>query len=499
VKPTAPSDEQIRIGTIFNTLNGRVEVIGIDTNDKDPSDNGAILARVWIPNQVEKEVEIDLMKFQKIVVYKISDQKIAHKRINHWLLSDSESGFNNSTGGKSEESEHSQLPFLEWPPPISKNITDFPSSESDEIMTLSKPGLNLHTQPFPDDEDEDNSSEEDCDHLEAIAFKVHRIADDRTGHSRRGVLQHGHDPAMAYNFISYTPFVSTKCEICSAGEEDHSLLICDDCDKGYHTYCLRPVMVNIPRGDWSCPRCTDGECTFTSFEDIVLQMKTNRNEMSSFLHLPFKDIAEFCISHKDAFALMRSRSQWKTHFPKTRVSESVGGIFLSRNKDKQLFKLPEPPQDPELIMRSISSIAAAIKYCGMEIYSEKLAYHRALSASMNNATLDLDTVAPLSKKNVQLFLEYKANLKKGVFPPLEVVYDESIGFVVKALVKIKRHTIITEYVGEVTPVDQTGNTSSDSLMNLLQTRGKFCFHSWITCLQIFYRSNFHDNLSIPNR
>lgn len=122
----------------------------------------------------------------------------------------------------------------------------------------------------------------------------------------------------------------------------------------------------------------------------------------------------------------------------------------------------------------------------MEIYSEKLAYHRALSASMNNATLDLDTVAPLSKKNVQLFLEYKANLKKGVLPPLEVVYDESIGFMVKALVKIKRHTIITEYVGEVTPVDQTGNTSSDSLMNLLQTRGKFCFHSWITCLQIFY-------------
>jgi hypothetical protein len=60
------------------------------------------------------------MKFQKIVVYKISDQKIAYKRINHWLLSDPESGFNNSIGGKSEESKHSQLPFLEWPPPCPK-------------------------------------------------------------------------------------------------------------------------------------------------------------------------------------------------------------------------------------------------------------------------------------------------------------------------------------------------------------------------------------------
>jgi hypothetical protein len=81
-------------------------------------------------------------------------------------------------------------------------------------------------------------------------------------------------------------------------------------------------------------------------------------------------------------------------------------------------------------------------------------------------------VTTLSKKNLELFQMYKENLVKGVYPPVEVVYSSSIGFVVKALAKMKRHTIVTEYVGEVTTIDQTGNTSSDSLMNILQTGGK---------------------------
>jgi hypothetical protein len=471
VKPTAPSDEQIQFGTIFKTLNGKVEVIGIYTNDKDPYDNGAILARVWIPNQVVKEVEIDLMKFQKFVLCKISNQQRCQKRINHWLFSDSESRFNPSSAGSIEDKIHSHLPFLEWPPPLSRHITETALSDSDEVLPLSlaEPGLKLHTRPFPE---EDQNSEEDADPFESIPSKVHRIVDEETCNSRRGVYQQRHDPAAAYNFISYAPFESTKCEICKAGEEDHYLIICDDCDKGYHTYCLRPVLVNIPRGDWSCPGCADKECTFTSFEDIVLEMQTNPNESSSFLHLPFANSAEFCNTHNKAFALISSRAQWKTQFPKMRISECVGALYVSRNKDKHLFILPEPIQDPELMSRSISSIAAAIKYCGMESYNEELVYDRAISSSANDATLDLDSVTPMSKKNVQLFQEYKANLNKGVFPPMEVVYDESIGFMVKALAKMKRHTIITEYIGEVTTVDQTCNTSSDSLMNLLQTGGK---------------------------
>ena len=33
------------------------------------------------------------------------------------------------------------------------------------------------------------------------------------------------------------------------------ILLCDKCDAGYHTACLRPPLMIIPDGDWFCPPC----------------------------------------------------------------------------------------------------------------------------------------------------------------------------------------------------------------------------------------------------
>lgn len=47
--------------------------------------------------------------------------------------------------------------------------------------------------------------------------------------------------------------VCKVCELClSAGAEEH-VLVCDRCDRGYHTYCLRPPLSFIPLGEWLCP------------------------------------------------------------------------------------------------------------------------------------------------------------------------------------------------------------------------------------------------------
>ena len=35
----------------------------------------------------------------------------------------------------------------------------------------------------------------------------------------------------------------------------HQILLCDKCDEGYHTACLRPPLFIIPTGDWFCPPC----------------------------------------------------------------------------------------------------------------------------------------------------------------------------------------------------------------------------------------------------
>ncbi|KAL4622951.1 zinc finger protein ubi-d4-like isoform X1 [Arapaima gigas] len=47
------------------------------------------------------------------------------------------------------------------------------------------------------------------------------------------------------------------CNICGTSENDDQLLFCDDCDRGYHMYCLSPPMSEPPEGSWSCYLCLD--------------------------------------------------------------------------------------------------------------------------------------------------------------------------------------------------------------------------------------------------
>ncbi|KAF5304691.1 hypothetical protein FQA39_LY09468 [Lamprigera yunnana] len=47
----------------------------------------------------------------------------------------------------------------------------------------------------------------------------------------------------------------SNCQFCHNGDNEDKLLLCDGCDKGYHTYCFKPKMENIPEGDWYCHEC----------------------------------------------------------------------------------------------------------------------------------------------------------------------------------------------------------------------------------------------------
>ncbi|CAF0968427.1 unnamed protein product [Didymodactylos carnosus] len=51
------------------------------------------------------------------------------------------------------------------------------------------------------------------------------------------------------------PFDNFLCKSCNRGDDDAYLLICDRCDNCYHTYCLIPPLIEIPRGQWRCPKC----------------------------------------------------------------------------------------------------------------------------------------------------------------------------------------------------------------------------------------------------
>ena len=47
----------------------------------------------------------------------------------------------------------------------------------------------------------------------------------------------------------------TVCEGCGLPHDEAKLLLCDDCDISYHTYCLDPPLDEVPQGTWKCKWC----------------------------------------------------------------------------------------------------------------------------------------------------------------------------------------------------------------------------------------------------
>ena len=52
--------------------------------------------------------------------------------------------------------------------------------------------------------------------------------------------------------ITY-PEDDTVCEECKLGDNAEQLMLCDGCDDGYHSYCVK--LKEVPKGDWFCSKC----------------------------------------------------------------------------------------------------------------------------------------------------------------------------------------------------------------------------------------------------
>ena len=50
---------------------------------------------------------------------------------------------------------------------------------------------------------------------------------------------------------------NTACEVCGAKDCAERMILCDRCDKGFHTFCLVPTLHTIPNGKWSCKSCRE--------------------------------------------------------------------------------------------------------------------------------------------------------------------------------------------------------------------------------------------------
>ncbi|XP_030052560.1 bromodomain adjacent to zinc finger domain protein 2A [Microcaecilia unicolor] len=73
-----------------------------------------------------------------------------------------------------------------------------------------------------------------------------------------------------------------KCLVCRKGDDDEYLLLCDFCDRGCHTYCLRPKITEVPEGDWFCPVCISRQENGDYFNSLSTQRPTKRKSRRIF-------------------------------------------------------------------------------------------------------------------------------------------------------------------------------------------------------------------------
>ena len=438
VKAVSSPNEHIPSGSRYETLLGIVEIKSIQACVVDRNDNGNVFAQFCKSDQTSwTGVILELTKLQLTVIRKVDEA--VDQVAKHVLPS----------------------PAMDWP--LSIKMTGLNGGEvsnkgDEKKILISEPAMYISKTPLSSDSDVD----EDI------------IPTNMQAQCRRpGIIQTGWDPVGARDYLVFDPYDQTNCEICKKGDNDHSILICDECNLGYHTYCLRPVVSTIPTTEWICPGCSSQETGREGFDILVGELLENFSQVSSFLNLPFESFAAVGDWFREIFDFMSSSLPKPQRFAaygygkKKNLTAQIGKVHINRKSCKHLWILPTPQQNPKDYCHTFATMVAAFKYCGVEQYSEELVYAEGVSPDMNDASLD--TIQTMSKDNSLLFRLYKENLKNGVYPPVEVVYDDELGFTVRALTQLPRHTILTEYVGEITTIEKCNETSSDSLMILLET------------------------------
>ncbi|KAL3799873.1 hypothetical protein ACHAW5_004385 [Stephanodiscus triporus] len=455
ISPEAPPYEQIPPGVMFEMRSGHtIEIIGHKTPPGCNKDEGGIVIVKFCNSS--KSIEFDLEELQKAVLRKVGGTSTPTKNASQPSFPDE------SKETANKLLELGAAPVLEWPMRC-QNKVDGESGDVEERFEICK-GFSLHQKRYHASSDH---------HVAQIptSSNVNNRSDVRPGVSI-GMW----DPASCYDHLLWDPYASTVCEVCGVNKDDNLVVICDACHRGFHTYCLRPVMVNIPRGDWWCSACSGRSNVQLSYAEFKSNMSSDTHESFRFLGLPFSSPAEFFRIHSDAINLfsLNSQAAIKQHAVSRQVTSKqvvfdVMNVKFIRSPEKNDWRLPTPMLSEEDYRSSILSMVAAMKFCGMESNLMELAYTGDVKEEMNDPSLEVDGITPMSKRNLEIFRAFLHNLKLGVLPPVEIFHDENFGFSVKALGFMRQYTLIGEYLGEVVTMEQSGQSSSDSLMVLLNT------------------------------
>ncbi|XP_076917036.1 histone-lysine N-methyltransferase ATXR6-like [Bidens hawaiensis] len=237
-------------------------------------------------------------------------------------------------------------------------------------------------------------------------------------------------------------YEDTCCEECGSGEFGSELLLCDHCDRGFHLFCLRPILPSVPIGSWFCPSCSS----------------SSSNSRFPLVQTKIIDFFRIRRSTQTAVGQDIASPQKKRRRPRS----------LALTSKKKRWLLPfTPTDDPARRLEQMASLATALTATGADFSNDLTYIHGMAPKSANRPAYEKGGMQVLSKEDADALSLCKTMMKKGECPPLMVVFDPLEGFTVEADKCIKDMTIITEYVGDVDYLKSRENDDGDSIMTLI--------------------------------
>ncbi|KAH9543803.1 hypothetical protein CY35_13G084100 [Sphagnum magellanicum] len=67
-----------------------------------------------------------------------------------------------------------------------------------------------------------------------------------------------HLPNLDPTIITSTwiPPLDYPCQVCQRTDDADQMLLCDNCNGGYHLFCFKPDLIQVPIGNWYCSSCS---------------------------------------------------------------------------------------------------------------------------------------------------------------------------------------------------------------------------------------------------
>jgi len=135
------------------------------------------------------------------------------------------------------------------------------------------------------------------------------------------------------------------CKICKIDKDDDKLLLCDQCNEGFHIYCLKPILKTIPKRTWFCKGCKEAQSSKTPANvETIIQTRQSKKDKKKLEYLvKYKNLDHKHNSWVDAGkiaqktlqkfeALERDRKQRK-------IAETLGSDDVKKKKKTFLIMI----------------------------------------------------------------------------------------------------------------------------------------------------------------